>query len=261
MARAHIEAIHYTAAPLEDGTGKFEGALWHILSRDEDDQGAMTTVTRLPRGFQTSPAQDRSCELFVLNGEVRVDGKTVPLGHYAYIPNGHSAIVLESPEPSMLYLWFGDAGAGGGELGIVDPDTIPWGMSVDDEVPQSSEGRVVNITKRLRHDPVSGDLVGMSVMYSGHNQDCAESHQASDEGFMLRGDMLALDPRGNPTELVVGSYNWRPSDVRHLPKYSYHGNLRLFRTQRGGWDDNMQYYSEPRWPEMVEQYKSKQRFF
>jgi hypothetical protein len=74
--------------------------------------------------------------------------------------------------------------------------------------------------------------------------------------------MLALDPNGEPTEMVVGSYNWRPSDVRHLPKYSHTGNLRLFRTTGGaGWSGTLVYDPEPRWPQMLADYRAKQTFF
>jgi hypothetical protein len=261
MPRPHIEAIHYTAAPLEDAGGAWEGAKWHVLSRDDADPGAITTVTELPKGFSAEPESDRSCEFFVLNGTVSVLGRTVGRGQYAYIPPSASDRRISAADGGTIYLWFGDRGAGGGEPLVVDPDTIPYGIHTDEDVPQSREGRIVNIVKMLRRDPDSGDTVGMSVMYPGFNQDCAEGHPASDEGFMLRGDMLALDPRGNPTELIVGSYNWRPAHVRHLPKYSYYGNLRLFRAQGAAWDGKLDYYEEPRWPEIVARYKSKHRFF
>lgn len=260
MSRPHIEAIHYMdVQATKVASGPFAGVKWHLLSQDDEDDGAMTVIADLNAGFRTNPDSDRSYELFVLDGSVNVAGQKVAKGHYAYVPKDHKPRELQAKQDATIFLAFGNAGAGSGSVIVVDPDTIAWEIKISDGIPQASSGRVVNIVKFLRQDPANDDVTGLSVMFPEGNQDCAEWHEPSDEGFMLRGDMLALDPDRNPTEMVVGSYNWRPSNARHLPKYSYSGNLRLFRTQGGGgWDGGLVYEVEPRWTQMVADYRAKQ---
>ena len=263
MPRPHIEAIHYTDVNEEQvASGPFAGAAWHVLSRDDQDAGEFTAVARLAGGFSAEPGPERGYELFVLEGEVTVAGEPVATGRYAYVPAGSERRQVESTGGATVFIGFLREGNGGGDFVVVDPDTIPWNISITEGVKEAPTGRVVNIAKFLREDPTNDDVTGMSVMFPESNQDCAEWHEAADEGFMLRGDMLALDPDGEPTEMVPGSYNWRPSNARHLPKYSHRGNLRLFRaTGGGGWSGKLVYDPEPRWPQMLAEYKAKHSYF
>lgn len=263
MPRPHIEAIHYTDVPAETvSEGPWAGASWHVVSRDDQDPGEFTAIATLPAGFSGEPESERGFEIFVLEGEITVGGEAVGTGRYAYAPHGHGGTPVAAESEATVYLAVLARNHGGGDFVVVDPETIPWNISITEGIEEAPSGRVINIAKFLREDPVSNDVTGMSVMYPDSNQDCAEWHEAADEGFMLRGDMLALDPQGEPTEMVVGSYNWRPSNARHLPKYSHTGNMRLFRATGGsGWSGTLVYDPEPRWPQMLAEYKAKFAYY
>ncbi|MBB4664276.1 cupin domain-containing protein [Conexibacter arvalis] len=263
MARAHVEDLHYTDVPLEQAAaGPFAGAPWRVLSRDEET-GAMTALVEAPAGYAVDQQLDAGCELLVLDGAVTIDGDEVAAGRYAYLPHGDSAR-LEATGATRLLAVIGAPGAGGGERSVVDPESMQWMVRVSEARTDSGFTEpILHVVKILRRDPVSGDVTGLSALPAGMGQVTAEWHDPADEGFMLRGDMLVLGPDGEPAEMVVGTYNWRPESARHLPKYTHTGNLRFFRATGGGFDGTVTvtYVDEPRWPAMLAAYQARFPFF
>ncbi|MDO8210239.1 hypothetical protein [Conexibacter sp. CPCC 206217] len=263
MARAHVEDLHYRDVPLaEAADGPFAGAPWRVLSRDEET-GALTALAELPAGYAVDQRLDRGYELLVLDGGLTLDGEAVGAGRYAYVPTGESARV-EAAGPTRALIVIGAPGAGGGERIVVDPESMQWMVRVTEARTDTGFTEpILHVVKILRRDPVSGDVSGFSALPAGMGQVTAEWHDPADEGFMLRGDMIVLGPDGEPAEMVVGTYNWRPENARHLPKYTHTGNLRFFRATGGGFDGTVTvtYVDEPRWPQLLAAYQARFPFF
>lgn len=262
MARTrHFEDLHYTDVEEVNASGSLAGAGIRYLSRDEED-GAYTAYIKFPAGYSGGANLGNSHEFLVLKGSVRVHGQNVSEGSYAFIPrDGEDGRSIISEEGAEAILMVGSPHEGTGDPLVVDPNTIPWRSSVHDNIAESKHGRVINISKILRRDPVTPTATGLSAMFPGADQDCAEWHESADEGYMIRGDMLVVGPNGEAVEMVAGTYNWRPSNDRHLPKYSHNGNLRLFRVVGGnGWEDKLYYAEAPEWPGMRDAYRGARPF-
>lgn len=255
----HIEGLHWSGVEPSAAPDELTGAVVRVLSADAEE-GGYTARVELPAGFEGTVPVGRSHEFFVLEGGMTVHGSPVPAHQYAFVSRDSESRAISAAEPAVAIMIVGHAHEGTGDDLVVDPARIPWRASVHDGIEQSELGRVINVSKILRRDPVTPTATGLSAMYPTSEQDCAEWHLSADEGYMISGDMLVIGPGGAPLELAPGDYNWRPSDGRHLPKYSASGNLRLFRVVGGnGWEDKLYYDREPGWPEHRERYIAKHR--
>src|SRR4051794_18796240 len=100
MARPHIEFIEsYDVEPAEAAAGPFAGTAERVLSRD-DAGGDYTALSTFPEGWSGDVASDRPVELFVVRGELELDGQAMRPGCYAYVPSGSSHGGLRARERS-----------------------------------------------------------------------------------------------------------------------------------------------------------------
>ena len=95
--REHIEFIQAQRLPWEDaGSSGFAGARIKLLSNDPDD-GSFSAVLRLPAGWsrQNGPlAFDE--EIYVLDGDLEIDGVTYPDNAYGFMAAGTEANALKA---------------------------------------------------------------------------------------------------------------------------------------------------------------------
>jgi len=233
------------------------GTQTRLLSRDDSD-GAFSAYVVAPEEVSFVFPEGRTLELFVLEGSIIANGHTVPAGHLIYFPPEDGQRHLQLKAGATMFFATGELGLGSGEFEIVDPETKPWEVRTSPSE-YSSTGTSTNVVKYLRVDAENRNNFGIDVMWPGGGLDCSEWHTVADEIFRLRGDLLLLDPvSGRPVESGPGSYAWRPSLSRHLPKYSHNGCVQIFRNRE--WPEGkgeMVYAPAPDWPEYLAAYKAK----
>jgi hypothetical protein len=258
MPREVIEGRALVDCPeVDDLTDYLRGANVRLLSCDDVD-GAFSAYVRAPIDLAFDFPGGRTLEMFVLSGSLEVNQQRVPSGQYVYLPPQGGGRHVRIAEGATLFFATGELGLGSGEFEIIDPESKPWQVRTS-ECKISSTGISTNVVKHLRVDQQNRNNFGIDVMWPGGGLDCTEWHTVADEIFRLSGDLLLLDPvTGQPVEAGPGSYAWRPSMSRHLPKYSHTGCVQIFRNRE--WpkgEGEMVYAPAPGWGDHLSAYKKK----
>ncbi len=261
MPRPLIEGLRSSQIePTSPAEGPFAGVPVRYLSADDKDPGEWSGIAEITAdGWSASFGAERSVDIVVLQGRVAVDGSTASVGHYAFVPRDHGSVVVTAEPGSAFFFGIGARGSGDGEVVVLDPETVPWTVRTRENVPHSSTGMSINIVKFVRTDPVTDDRSGFGAMFPTTGLDCAEWHEAIDEGLVLRGSSVVFGPDASLVELAAGSYYWRPANARHLPKYSFDGSLSFFRTHGTGWNSPVYFAAEPRWPALLADYVERRK--
>jgi hypothetical protein len=245
MPRPHIEFLHAQQLPWTGAP--FAGAAWRgtqvkILSRDPVN-GACTLLWRLSARSSPDPFRLAAlAELYVLDGDVQIDGQHCGLDGYTVRPAGmpwrivageDGAVLLafmdREPAAAVAALTAADA-AWDADLYIAPIDThrMPWtSHDIDPSV------QFLRLThKVLRHRPVTGEkTLLLSTGAQTHPRDWAEAqlrHDCVEEMYLLGGDII-----GERGTIYEGGYFWRPPRLWHGPFGSRRGSLSLIRFAEG----------------------------
>jgi len=239
MARPHIEFIPSQVIPFRAGLpgGARPGIECRLLSAD-DDTGALSTVLRYPAGWRSgSPGSLRADEeLFVLEGELSINGLAYRKHDYAQLPAGYPRRSMGSDAGAVVLTFFSAAPL------AADPTAFPPARLVerlDTRRMPAERGKRAHMRsgdfdpsgtlhKTLYLDPESGDrtwLIGLMPMWSSAR---TERHPVVEEEFAILGDVCF--PMG---VMQAGGYFWRPPGIEHGPFASWGGALHLCRAKGG----------------------------
>jgi hypothetical protein len=236
MARPHIEFVHEQSIAWSDATpgSGHPGTTVRVLSVD-DETGASTVIVRYPPGWERSGSEHLTAdeELFVLDGELELNGLVYGAPSYAFLPAGYPRRGSASPSGALVLTFFeSEPRLVPGErsqppalerlVERIDSLDGEWGAGFHPQFPPGA-GR-----KYLRQDAGSGDqtwILGTMPLRFGRK---AEKHPTAEEMFLLSGEVVS--PIG---VMYPGAYIWRPPEVWHGPYGTKTGNLYVFRTKGG----------------------------
>ena len=230
MARPQTEFVFAQNIPWTD-RHRIPGrpsVLWKILSEDSET-GELTAIVRLPAKFSLSVASPYFEELYVLAGELSLDGRRMGRDGYAAIDRGRHTM-WSSDHGADVLLWLdNDPLRHASDLVTQDVMALPWRGPM---VPIA--GAPPDLRRKvLRVDPNSGQyrnflLCGMPFRYPEGWQERDLTHPCVEECFILSGDITG--PQGVMTR---GAYFWRPAQVPHGPFGSRDGYFAIFRFVKG----------------------------
>ena len=231
MSRPHVDFVDAPAVPLLPvDSGPLAGSAQRLLSRDAGS-GAFTALTAWPAGFTADLARIGSLvELFVVTGELTVNGRPAPEGAYVRIPAGTAGatvtatvdcdvlVMTEGPLEPATRGAGGDAGdAPGGELLVIDSEALPW-------IGEAWEGCLPGFAlKALWTDESAGPtllLVGNVPRFGSG----PEFHECPEELLVIEGDWTS-----RAGLMGKWGYFWRPELITHGPYRSETGSLCLVR--------------------------------
>jgi hypothetical protein len=166
-----------------------------VVSEDSAT-GGKTLLARLPAGWRgAEPAADGTLEVFVLEGEVRVDGRSLRAAGFASVPRGSGGAELESPEGGVaLFFWSPtlpvEAGAAVATRSAWD---VPWEVTVLEGFPHGFMHKSLRLPDEsdLQAHGAAGGFIRLVLPAPGWISPDQERHvDCWEENIMLRGDML-----------------------------------------------------------------------
>lgn len=250
--REHIEFIQAQRLPWGDAKGYgFAGGSIKLLSHDPDD-GSFSSVLKLPPGWsRQGGALAFDEELYILDGDLQVEGVAYPDNAYGFMAAGSTRNALSAPrEVVLLYFRSGivaealrtSAAAAQRSVGMIDLGTANWDGDFEKLGlgPLASGARM----KVLREDPFSHETTYISASIAYRIGTRAERHPIVQEFFMLSGELA-----GELGVMHAGAYCWRPPMVKHAPYGSPTGAVILFRGIGGKhetyWEDGPPFSFRP----------------
>jgi hypothetical protein len=240
MARPWIEFIYAQCLPWTSGAaggarGDVDGK---VLSRDAE-LGESSLILRYPAGWQRTAPEALAAEeeMYVLDGEITINGRTYRRDTYACFPAGYVRERASSPHGCVALTFF-DA--------IPEKTTTPvktgaplvefidlYAMRWDTSVPDPTLEWMGNRRKVLRWDPVYDQKATFVFATPPHiypeDWRCPTlTHPCVEESFMLAGEITGPHGRKGP-----GGYFWRPAGIPHGPFGTRDGGMSLIRFRHG----------------------------
>lgn len=240
MSRPFIEFIQSQRLAWEKGTSVAgrQGVEVKLLSRDAES-GASTALLRYPPGWSmTDHWCDVDEELFLLSGDIALNGRRYTCHHYAYWPAGFiRRNFIAGPSGAMMIACFTgrprlsdqiEAAPDYAAEALVeqlDTFSLRWDQTnMDPNIAHLNAYR-----KNLRLAPDGGGrtylLAGLPQGFPASGSEPLERHPHVEEMFMVAGDM--------PCSLGVmraGAYFWRPPMIWHGADCTLNGFLLFART-------------------------------
>lgn len=241
MARPHIEFIQSQVLPWQHGLpGGGRGDVeCKVLSRDRET-GEASLVVRYPAGWSRPMPHhvDGDEEIFVLDGELTINGVAYGKYGYTHLPAGFPRRNAASPRGAVAITFVsGDPGEREGEAAgkfdarryVEKVDLHETGLRNDFDLKRTkwkgTQGMgLTNL--RIEPDTLERTWVIGEIPMNGMLR--AETHPVVEEMYLLEGALS-----GNLGIMRAGAYFWRPPEVKHGPYGSKSGSLILFRS-RGG---------------------------
>lgn len=166
----------------------------------------------LPRdwSFATGGLPNKSTEIYVLAGTVKLGEFTLEPGSYAYLPDGATGVPMSTDAGAQVLYFLDDANSAAVIRTplISSSDLIPWNpLSAD------PEDAGVSI-KELRHDPGSGAKTFLLRIEAGATRPW-ESLSILEEGYLLDGEYRhseCVDGVAVSGDYARGGYFYRPAD-------------------------------------------------
>lgn len=237
MARAFTEFLQSQLLDWQQGLygGGFADVTSKLLSLDEET-GASSTLVRFPAGYDRREPFHLTVdqELFVLEGDLDIDGQAHRRYTYAHLPAGWQHQRVSSQGGAVVLAFYsGEPRVVDGEapadlldesraVPFVDAFDGEWGANFHPKFPAGA-GR-----KFLRRDPHDGEetwVLGTMPLRWGRRR---EKHPVVEEMYLLSGELV-----GHRGRMHAGAYFWRPPEEWHGPFGSPTGNLMIFRTKGG----------------------------
>lgn len=201
-----------------------------LLSRSSDADSS-TYELRIPPGWSCKPDTDEATlELFVLQGDLALEGTRVGAGGYVFLPRGGGEAELRSENGGQLLAYWNESLAGyeGATHRITSWRKEPW---VDLGGIPSMHG-VMYKSLRL---PDAGDgvvhggpggILRMSYLPPAFADPTEHVHKIWEEIYFLSGDLF-MAPRGL---LTTGTYLANPAHHWHAPMTTQFGSFMLVQT-------------------------------
>ena len=240
MAFSHVEDLKLSDVKMEPWhpAGLTEGLKLQNLGEDKQS-GALTGVLSMPLNWSAAAIEVRSAfELFVLDGEINVDGAALRAGHYCFRGEGDVIGRITATSASTIIArfhrapeWKPAAGADSyvAPSSILSLDTwsLPWIDPLEASDP-SEDYRTGVMVKMLRRDPKTGGTTHLAGLMPGWFMPGQEVHPVVEENYCLSGDVHIADVDGDPGyTMLPGSYLARPPGIAHGPIASKNGNVNL----------------------------------
>lgn len=250
MARAHVEFIQSQALPWRRGLhgGARDDVESRVLSFDAGS-GACSVLLRYPAGWRREGPERLAAdeELFLIDGDLSINGVTYAPHTYAYLPAGHERREAVSERGAIVLTFFeaepraAESGEtfreDGGLVEFIDTHMFEWKAATHD--PKIPPGL---LTKTLRIDPDTQDRTWMNSIAPLARPEGfmgpTEWHPVVEEMYQLSGELA-----GELGIMRAGAYFWRPPDVKHGPYGTRTGYLSFWRSKGGPlvnyWSDEM----------------------
>jgi hypothetical protein len=231
MTRPHIEFIFAQALPWRAASPLEQRKELQCKVLSEDAQnGEVSLILRVPRGWNKSINSDYQEEMYVLDGAIEFDGQRLCRDGYARIDAGRETR-WQAQESAVLLICSNAASwrQETGELAVIDTVVLPWDR---DGVPK--ELQYMGIARKVLFvDQDSGRhrtwLLATSPQSLPKGKQLErETHACAEELFMLSGEITG--PHGIMSR---GAYFWRPAETLHGPFGSREGNLAFCRFRHG----------------------------
>lgn len=229
MGRGHVEVAHVDELPW--ATGELAPGLaesrYKTLSYDTED-GGFTRYVSVEEGWGGDGVTlDRPHEVYVIDGEIAVDDRSVSDGGYVRVPP--DVPVGISADADTLCLWMTGIGPSidpdveepmESDVLVKDTTSMEW---EDTFVPGPDPGLYI---KLLWKDEDSGAYTRLIRAEKGWAEDRVEHHDCVEEIYTLEGhsDAYETDP------MDEGTYVWRPPRIRHGPYEAVEETVFFIRT-------------------------------
>jgi len=242
VSRADTFVLHGDAGP---------GVLARTLTV-ELKTGGQHLVLEVPPGWHCPRGRnDASLDLYILEGQLQVENQSFSTGAYTYIPSGMAYGPLSSMKGAKVLIFTDrayafeveDESRAGTDLGrhIAHVDTWrrPWVDPMKDIVKKSTwvdprtgeEGRPPGVlTKALRKDDGTKEVVALTVLSPGFVDPGTEHHPHNECLYLIAGDCyigLTYDHKREDVKenLVLHKdfYIGRPPGIRHGPVCTQNG--------------------------------------
>jgi hypothetical protein len=223
MARPLIEYVYAQCLPWQTGAaaGARADLAAKVLSRDADS-GEASLILRYPPGWSRTDPEALAAEeeMYVLDGEIAIDGRIYRRDSYACFPAGYVRSHAESPRGCVALTFFDavpalTAAPMRSDTPLVehlDLYAMPWDAKAADPTLEWMGNR----RKVLRWDPVHDQKATFVFATPPHifpaDWRCPTlTHPCVEESFMLAGEITGPHGRQGP-----GAYFWRPAGIgRH----------------------------------------------
>jgi len=239
MARPHICFLQSQSLAWRDHDWLGSNDVKAKFLSVDDDSGAYTAVFELPPGYrqQREFAFASDYEIFVLEGALTVDDKTLGLHDYLLMPAGVLFNNVTSEGATLLAMPLGSAALttpGKSSHPVVYHHTfgMPWLTGMEGSVTGKPLGSTIH-TKKLREDSVSG---GQTFLYGALAQHPPPkvmpghfTHPMVEEIFVLAGEFTF----GDTGRMGPGGYVWWRENKLHGPVGSETGYHMLIRVHEG----------------------------
>jgi Domain of unknown function (DUF4437) len=231
--RKHIEFVRFgeiESKPLEI-EGLPSGLSLKTLSIDESN-GALSGILSVPKGWHfdkdfTSNAPE---QLFVLSGDLQINGTKMTEQFYSYRPKGSSHGQMFSEKGcEAIVMWDEkftvNVGDKGNTKNIIINDTIKTYWE-----PTIAQGPAAGIkVKRLREVAETGEMTFIVGIMPNWFEGRPEHHPCVEESFKIFGDMNLNTNLGDELLMGENSYFYRPPWIKHGPLYTKKGTMSLVR--------------------------------
>ena len=159
--------------------------------------------------FTTGGLPDKSIELYVIRGRVRLGDLELESGGYAYIPSGTTGLPLATTEGAQILYFLDDADPDAVIQTplVLNEELVPWQYTRD----MAGFGIAEKV---LREDPGSGARTWLRRIEPGAVLPW-QSSSALEEGMLLSGDYWHSECVGGvpvTKQYLPGGYYYRPSD-------------------------------------------------
>lgn len=160
--------------------------------------------------FSTGGLPNKSVEIYVLAGSIKLGEFDLPAGGYAYLPDGSTGVSMSTEAGAQVLYFLDDANASAVIRTplIASRDLIPWNPLSDD-----LEDAGLSI-KELRRDPGSGARTFLLRVEPGATRPW-ESLSTLEEGYLLEGEYTHVECVNGEAAVGVytsGGYYYRTAD-------------------------------------------------